>query len=474
MVFSSIPFLFFFLPVFLVCYYAVPFRAKNYILLAFSLVFYAWGEPVYIILMIAASLVDYTNGRLMTRFGTAKRKRAVFLAVSICINLSMLLFFKYADFLIEIVNRIVGLSIRSLGLGLPIGISFFTFQTMSYSIDLYRGQVRVEKNYATYLTYVSMFPQLIAGPIVRFATVQEELHRREITLEGFRTGMIRFLMGLFKKVLIANQIGAMWELIKGSGGSELSVLTAWFGAASFTLQLYFDFSAYSDMAIGMGRMFGFHFLENFNYPLYADSITDFWRRWHISLSTWFRDYIYIPLGGNRCSVAKHLRNMAAVWFLTGLWHGASANYVLWGIYYGVLLALEKYVWGKWLKRLPKILRHIYAVLIVVFGFIIFVFEDFGQLKVYLSSMFHLAGNTFAGAELIPYLINYGVFLLAATVLAMPVFPWFKRKLNLLSEKSHAAEGAIQLIVLVVTVCLFLITTAYLVGDSFNPFLYFRF
>lgn len=474
MVFSSIPFLFFFLPVFLACYYIVPFQAKNYVLLVFSLIFYAWGEPVYIILMIAASLVDYSNGRLMTRFGTTKGKRTIFLVISVCINLSMLLFFKYADFLIGIVNWITGLAIRPLGLGLPIGISFFTFQTMSYSIDLYRGQVKVEKNYATYLTYVSMFPQLIAGPIVRFATVQEELHQREITLEGFRTGMTRFLMGLFKKVLLANQIGAMWELIKVSGGSELSVLTAWFGAASFTLQLYFDFSAYSDMAIGMGRMFGFHFLENFNYPLYADSITDFWRRWHISLSTWFRDYIYIPLGGNRCSVAKHLRNMAVVWFLTGLWHGASANYVLWGIYYGVLLALEKYVWGKGLKRLPKVLRHIYTILIVVFGFTIFVFEDFGQLRVYLSSMFHVAGNAFAGTEIIPYLINYGVFLLAAVVLAMPVFPWFKSKLNLLSEKSDAAEGTIQLITLLVAVGLFLITTAYLVGDSFNPFLYFRF
>lgn len=474
MVFSSIPFLFFFLPVFFACYYIAPFRVKNYVLLVFSLVFYAWGEPVYIILMLAASFVDYVNGRLMTRFGTTSRKRTVFLVISICINLSMLLFFKYADFLIEIVNWITGLSIPLLGLGLPIGISFFTFQTMSYSIDLYRGQVKMEKNYAAYLTYVSMFPQLIAGPIVRFATVQEELHHREITLEGFRIGMLRFLMGLFKKVLIANQIGAMWELIKISGGSELSVLTAWFGAAAFTLQLYFDFSAYSDMAIGMGRMFGFHFLENFNYPLYADSITDFWRRWHISLSTWFRDYIYIPLGGNRCSAAKHLRNMAVVWFLTGLWHGASANYVLWGLYYGVLLALEKYVWGEGLKCLPRFFRHIYTIVIVVFGFTVFVFEDFGNLQVYLSSMFHLAGNSFVGAEIMPYLINYGVFLLAAVVLAMPVFPWFQSKLKQISEKSRVAEAATQWITFAVTMCLFLITTAYLVGDSFNPFLYFRF
>ncbi len=471
MVFSSIPFLFFFFPAFLILYYLVPMKAKNYVLLLFSLVFYAWGEPVYILLMLFSSFVDYVNGLLMTRYGNSKSSRRIFLWISVSINLSMLGFFKYADFLIHTVNQLAGFSIQPLNLALPIGISFFTFQTMSYSIDLYRREVKPEKNYLTYLTYVSMFPQLIAGPIVRFATVQEGLHERTIDKKGFYEGFTRFLQGLFKKVLIANNMGALWELIRSLEYSQVSVATAWLGALSFTLQLYFDFSAYSDMAIGMGQMLGFHYLENFNYPLYAVSITDFWRRWHISLSTWFRDYIYIPLGGNRKGVWKHLRNIAVVWFLTGLWHGAAWNFILWGLYYGTLLALEKYVWGRQLKKLPVIFRHLYAVVIVVFGFTIFVFDDMTLLGNYLMLMIKTADHFWIGGEFWYYLCSNGVLLLTAMVLAMPVYPWLCKKLAGLKGAAARLTAGTRIVLYAV---LFLLTVAYLVGDTYNPFLYFRF
>ena len=472
MVFSSIPFLFFFFPIFLIFYYIMPKRWKNYILLLFSLVFYAWGEPVYILLMIFASAVDYGNGLLMTKFGDTKKKRKIFLLFSVFINLSMLGFFKYADFFIETINQIGNLSIKPLGLGLPIGISFFTFQTMSYSIDLYKKEVEVEKNYFTYLTHVSMFPQLIAGPIVRFSTVREELHHREITRDGFSDGLLRFMQGLFKKVLIANNMGALWENIRGLSYGTISVTTAWLGAISFTLQLYFDFSAYSDMAIGMGKMLGFHYLENFNYPLIAKSVTDFWRRWHISLSTWFRDYIYIPLGGNRVGIGKHLRNIAVVWFLTGLWHGAAWNFILWGVYYGILLTLEKYVWGKKLAKLPAFFQHIYAIWIVVFGFTIFVFDDMGKLGEYLTFLFGIAKNPIFGTEILYYLMNYGVLLIVAVLLSAPIYPWLQKKIEQIQTKRK--KDVIKAICAVCYIALFLLTTAYLVGDTYNPFLYFRF
>lgn len=471
MVFSSIPFLFFFLPFCLLLYYAVPFSWKNKVLLVFSLIFYAWGEPVYILLMLFAAGVDYGNTRLMTRYGTTTGRRRFFLCCSVVINLSVLAFFKYADFLIQTVNTLSGTSFSPLGLGLPVGISFYTFQTMSYSIDLYRKKVKAEKNYLTYLTYVSMFPQLVAGPIVRFATVNEELHSRKIKKEEVENGLFRFMQGLFKKVLLANRTGALWEEIRLLPAGSASAATAWLGAAAFTLQLYFDFSAYSDMAIGMGWMLGFHFPENFRYPLSSVSVTDFWRRWHISLSTWFRDYVYIPLGGNRKGTARHLRNMLIVWFLTGLWHGAAWNFVLWGLYYGLLLALEKYVWGRRLERFPKAVRHMYTLLIVVFGFVIFVFDDCGAMGAYLKSMAACAGNTWWGEECLWYLSNYGVVLLTAVVLAFPVYPWVKQKI---SRMGNAGRTAFRTAALAGYVLLFLLTTAYLVNDTYNPFLYFRF
>ena len=471
MVFSSIPFLFFFLPLCLILYYAVPFSMKNGILLVFSLVFYAWGEPVYIVLMLFASAVDYTNGRLMGRFGTTKARRRLFLVSSVAINLSVLAFFKYADFLIGTVNQICGASIAPLGLGLPVGISFFTFQSMSYIIDLYRGQVPMESNYLTYLTYVSMFPQLVAGPIVRFSTVNRELHERVICRGEIEKGILRFMQGLFKKVLIANQVGTLWESIRTLEAGQASAATAWLGAAAFTLQLYFDFSAYSDMAIGMGWMLGFHFPENFRYPLAAVSITDFWRRWHISLSSWFRDYVYIPLGGNRVSVAKHLRNMLIVWFLTGLWHGAAWNFVLWGLSYGVLLVLEKYVWGKYLQALPAVLKHCYTLLIVVAGFVIFVFDDGAALRQYLLSMIGCGGNAWWGRECLWYLRNYAALLVIAVLFAFPVYPWLQSR----AERLTAGRRSVLACACAVGyVGLFLLATAYLVSDTYNPFLYFRF
>ena len=351
------------------------------------------------------------------------------------------------------------------------GISFYTFQTMSYIIDLYRGRIKAEHSYAAYLTYVSMFPQLVAGPIVRFSDIQTRLHSREITFAAFEQGLLRFMMGLFKKVLIANQAGALWEEIRIRGGADTSIATAWLGALSFTLQLYFDFSAYSDMAIGMGKMLGFDYNENFLYPLTAVSVTDFWRRWHISLSTWFRDYVYIPLGGNRKGVPRHLFNIAVVWFLTGLWHGASWNFILWGVYYGILLILEKYIWGKALARAPRLLQHIYTFSIVVFGFVIFALTDPEELGCYIRLLFSFGTNAPVDTRFLWYLGNYGPVLLLACVLACPVYPWFCRKAAALSRgKSRLLSAFTAAAVLL----LFVLSTAYMVSDTYNPFLYFRF
>lgn len=471
MVFSSIPFLFFFLPICLGLYYVVPFFLKNGILLVFSLLFYAWGEPVYVLLMLAAAAVSYIGALLMEHFGTTQGKRRFFFALTLILNLSALLFFKYTDFAITTVNSLFHTDVPLLGLGLPVGISFFTFQMMSYNIDLYRGEVKLERNYLTYLMYVSMFPQLIAGPIVRFSTVSKELHQRKIDWTGFRDGLLRFMQGLCKKVLIANQIGMMWQEIQQLAQLQVSVAEAWLGAAAFTLQLYFDFSAYSDMAIGIGWMLGFHFPENFKYPLSAVSVTDFWRRWHISLSTWFRDYVYIPLGGNRGGVARHLRNILIVWMLTGLWHGAAWNFVLWGLYYGVLLLLEKYVWGKALEKLPVILRHLYALFIVVVGFVVFSFDDMGALWHYLCGMFGGNGGVLLGTDVLWHIRNYGAVILTAVLLAFPVYPKILAYGKKHGERAHAIWTVAGMIGYLLC---FLLTAACLVSDTYNPFLYFRF
>ena len=471
MVFSGIPFLFFFLPLCLILYYAVPFSWKNGILLIFSLIFYAWGEPLYILLMLFSTLLDYTNGLLMERFGTTKLRKTFFLCCSICVNLFILGFFKYADFAVSLVNSMLGTRITPPGIHLPVGISFYTFQTMSYIIDLYKSEVKAEHSYTAYLTYVSMFPQLVAGPIVRFADIQEQLHKRTITFNGMQTGFLRFLLGLFKKVLIANQVGALWEEIRMLGTANTSVATAWLGALCFTLQLYFDFSAYSDMAIGMGHMLGFTYHENFRYPLTAISVTDFWRRWHISLSTWFRDYVYIPLGGNRRGIPRHLFNIAVVWFLTGLWHGASWNFILWGVYYGILLMLEKYMCGKAVEKLPKLLQHAYAFLIVVFGFVIFAITDWNALGTYIYLLFSFASNSLADTRFLWYLGNYGLIIAIACVLTCPIYPWLCQKALTLSRPKRRFLSAISGMAILL---LFVLSTAYMVSDTYNPFLYFRF
>lgn len=465
MVFSSIPFLFFFFPLFLILYYIVPFKIKNYILLIFSLVFYAWGEPVYIFLMIFSSFINYLAGLLIDKFDN-KKKRKLILVISIIINILILGFFKYADFFIEIVNGMIGINIDKLELGLPIGISFFTFQAMSYVMDVYRKEVVHEKNFFIFMTYISMFPQLIAGPIVRYETVSKELYDREINLNNFSLGLKRFMLGLFKKVLIANNVGYLFSVI--SGMDNLSVLLAWLGIIAFTIQIYFDFSGYSDMAIGMGRMLGFNYLENFNYPYIAKSITDFWRRWHISLSTFFRDYVYIPLGGSRVGKYKHIRNIMIVWMLTGLWHGASFNFILWGLYYGILLILEKKVFNKWLDKLPNVFRHIYALFFIMIGWLIFAFDDMSKLLEYGKTMFFMNGD-FINQDFIYYFRNYFIILIIASIFSTPIY---KRISDYINKSKDSLFRSI--IIMVIYILLFIITIAYLVSDTYNPFLYFRF
>lgn len=469
MVFSSIPFLFFFLPVFLILYFIVPGKVKNIILLFFSIIFYAWGEPVYVFLMILVTFSDYLVGLFMEK-AKGKTIKTLLLLWSLLFDLSILGFFKYANFLINTINGICHSSINPLNLSLPVGISFFTFQTLSYVIDLYKNEIEAEHSYITYLTYVSMFPQLVAGPIVRYATVNKELHERKFDINNCVAGVQRFLIGLFKKILIANQVGALFESIRVSVSSSPSILIAWLGALAFTLQIYYDFSGYSDMAIGLGRIMGFHFDENFNYPLSAISITDFWRRWHISLSTWFRNYVYIPLGGNRVSMIKHIRNIMVVWMLTGLWHGASWNFVLWGLYYGVLLLLEKLLYGKLLDKCPLIFRHLYSLVIVSTGFIIFALDDFKELVFYLASMIGLNASFTYNPEILWYIKNYGIIIVLAMIFSWPVVNFVKEKLG----EKNINNIFIQGMKFITFAFLFLLSIASLVNDSYNPFLYFRF
>jgi len=457
MVFSSIPFLFFFLPIFLILYYIVPFKLKNIILLIFSLIFYAWGEPIYIVLMVFSSIVDYSNGRLIEKY---PKKKKIFMILSVIINISLLGFFKYSGFLIDNINNLLNLNIKSLNLSLPIGISFFTFQTMSYSIDVYRGDVKAEKNFLNFMAYVSMFPQLIAGPIVRYEEVAKELSKRTINWDNFNNGLFRFLQGLFKKVLIANSVGLLFTTVSNMAYSDISVLTAWLAVLAFSLQIYFDFSGYSDMAIGMGKMLGFTYPENFNYPFIAKSITEFWRRWHMSLSTWFKDYVYIPLGGNR----KHqFRNILVVWALTGLWHGASWNFILWGVYFGVLLIIEKYVIKKYLDKLPNVFKHLITIFLVLISFYIFAFDNTNTLLSFGKILFGFSGNKFIDSNFIFYFTSYLIIIVIACIFATPIYQKYKERI----EKKG-------LVITIIYILLFVLTIAYLVSDTYNPFLYFRF
>lgn len=461
MVFSSIVFLFYFLPLCLLFYYICPRRFRNFVLLCFSLTFYAWGEPVYIVLMVFSSVIDYIHGILIHKHRKTNIAK-LFVASSIIINLSLLIFFKYADFFILNINSYLGTSVAMLNLPLPIGISFYTFQTMSYSIDVYRGDAPVQKNPIALATYVSLFPQLIAGPIVRYQTIAHQIVHRKESIDQFSQGVQRFIKGLGKKVLLANNIGFLWDQIQSMGIGSLSVMSAWLGIVAFGFQIYFDFSGYSDMAIGLGKMFGFDFLENFNYPYISQSISEFWRRWHISLGSWFRDYLYIPLGGNRGGKLKLYRNLFIVWLLTGFWHGANWNYIIWGLYFGVFIALERAWLLDFVNSWWRPFRHVYVILIVLISWVFFVFEDLSMVLEYLKVMFGFNKSPFIDSAFMYYLNSYAINLVILTLLATPVLT--KVKLS----------GTFRMLSPIFNLIIILICTAYLVDSSYNPFLYFRF
>jgi len=462
MLFSSIPFSYYFLPAVLILYFAVPFRFKNAVLLAFSLFFYGWGEPVYLILMAVSILAGWVFGLLIGKYRGTKTAKLM-LILSVATSLGLLGWFKYADFMVGNLNSL-GLQLMLPKVALPIGISFYTFQILSYTIDVYRGDTESQKSIVDFGAYVTMFPQLIAGPIVRYSDVARQLKSREHSLEKASLGARRFLIGFGKKVLLANQLGQLGSIFRESAQS--SVLFVWMYALSFALQIYFDFSGYSDMAIGLGRIFGFDLLENFNYPFISRSISEFWRRWHMSLGGWFRDYLYIPLGGNRVKPLRYVFNVLVVWALTGLWHGAAWNFVLWGLMFAALLTAEKFLFGKWMKRLPGWLVRIPVLIILLFSFVIFNAADLAQMGADLRGMLGLGGLPFVTAETLYYLRSYGLVLLVSVLGATPLPKKAAEKLE------HTPVFAIA--EPVVLCALLLAVTAFLVDGSFNPFLYFRF
>ena len=467
MLFSSIPFLFYFLPLFFVLYFAMPAKTRNIVLLVASLVFYYYGEKGYVLLLVFSSVMDYTISLLIEKYrGTKKAKAA--LLVSIIGNLLILGFFKYSDFFIGNLNTLLNVSIPLLRVHLPLGISFYTFQTMSYTIDVYRGDATPKRSPLDFAAYVTMFPQLVAGPIVRYQTVANELTNRKHTWEGFASGATRFIIGMGKKVLIANTLGELNRAALTT--SNHSALFYWLAIVSFMLQIYFDFSGYSDMAIGLGRILGFNFLENFNYPFIAKSISEFWQRWHISMGTWFREYIYIPLGGNRVSKLKWVRNIAVVWFVTGLWHGAAWNFIFWGLFFGVILAFEKLFFMKWLQKTPDVVRRLYVLLLVTVSFVIFHLENAADIMEYLKGMAGLMDVPAVNSESVYYLRSYGFVLILAIFGATPIL----RNLVIKASRYPKAQAAVDALTPVFNVVLLMVVAAYLVDSSFNPFLYFRF
>lgn len=471
MVFSSLNFMYLFLPICLLLYFILHgIKARNYLLLAMSLLFYAWGEPKWIILMIMTTLIDYGAGLLVDQYRGQKLAKWA-LAGSVVITLSFLAVFKYLGFFNQNLNQIFGAELPTQIFNLPIGISFYTFQAITYVVDVYRGKAQVQRSYANLLLYVALFPQLIAGPIVRYTDIAAQLENREMTLPGFSKGITRFVTGLGKKVLLANIAGQVATSLIGGDLSKASVLGAWLGIFAYTFQIYFDFSGYSDMAIGLGHMFGFTYVENFNYPYISKSITEFWRRWHISLSTFFRDYVYIPLGGNR---RHQLRNMFIVWALTGLWHGASWNFVLWGLYYFVFLAIEKLFLGKFLEKLPAVVRHVYALFIIVVGWVFFYFDDVSRLGQMLKLMFGFSGQAGVLPTDTVLLKNHLVFFLVAIIACIPVSKLVKALLIRFSRKGPVQESLAGAAGILYDVALLFFSTAALVGASYNPFLYFRF
>ena len=461
MLFSSVTFLYYFLPAVLLTYFLVPRYLKNAVLLIFSLAFYGWGEPKLLALMIFTIAMFYGCGLLI---GTSQSQRAkkIWLTVSVVISIGLLGLFKYADFFIDSFNAATGLSIPLLRLSLPVGISFYTFQSLSYTIDVYRGNVPAQKNPISFGAYVALFPQLIAGPIVRYVDVARELNERQHSWEDFCLGLRRFLVGLGKKILIADNFALLMKLFRESEGK--SVLFYWLYAVAFMLNIYFDFSGYSDMAIGLGRIFGFKFIENFNYPYLSKSVTEFWRRWHMSLGSWFRDYIYIPMGGNRVSKGRWVFNILTVWMLTGLWHGAAWNFVLWGLLFGILLMVEK--WVPAIQKLPNVLRHGYVLLIVCLSFVLFNADSLSQALADMGGMFGFAGVPLVNGESLYYLRSYAPLFLMGIVGATPIVRDTAGKIG---EKPYGAILEVLLMAALLIVC-----SAYLVDGSFSPFLYFRF
>lgn len=462
MLFTSISFLYYFLPVVLILYLIVPNKFKNVVLLLASIVFYFFGEGLYLLLILLEIVVAYIGATLIEKSHSKNT-----LIIFISFHLGLLGLFKYSNFFIENINSIFRSNFNLLSLTLPLGISFYTFQIISYLVDVYRKECRTQKNIFKFILYVSLFPQLVAGPIVRYSDISKEIDGRKIGFEDFSYGVRRFILGLAKKVLIANMLG---EVVNAFGVVDKSVMFYWLFAISYMLQLYFDFSAYSDMAIGLGRMFGFHFLENFNYPYIAQSITEFWRRWHISLSSWFRDYVYIPLGGSRCGKKKLVRNILIIWMLTGFWHGASWNFIVWGLLFGVLLTIEKLVIGDKIEKIPKVIRHLYVLFVVMISFIIFNSNDIISAFHNISGLFGGGGEVFINDVCLYYLNSYGLILLMACFGATPICKNLVEKIS----KNKTGKKIINILEPVYLGVLLLIVTTYLIDGSYNPFLYFRF
>lgn len=463
MLFTSISFLYYFLPIVLILYFITPKKYRNYILLIFSIIFYMYGEPKYVILMLVEIIVAYFGTILIDKY----KSKEIFL-ITIIIHIGLLCIFKYTDLFITTINSIFKSNINLFNIALPIGISFYTFQILSYVIDVYRGKVSVQKNILKLATYVSLFPQLIAGPIVRYETISKELDNRDETIEKFSLGVRRFIIGLAKKVLIANMLGELCT--KFSLVDERSVLFYWIFAVSYMLQIYFDFSAYSDMAIGLGKMFGFTFLENFNYPFISKSITEFWRRWHISLSSWFKDYVYIPLGGSKKGTLKLVRNIFIVWALTGIWHGAAYNFILWGLFIGLLLVIEKLWLGKYISKLPKFLRSVYVLFFIMISFIIFNAESLNDAIYNIKGLFGFNKEVFINNYTIYYLKSYLIVLIISIIGSTPLFKNIVEKLR----KNKTINNLINVLEPIFLIILLLLVTAYLIDSSYNPFLYFRF
>ena len=467
MLFSSIPFLYYFLPIVLGIYFLVPFRFKNLVLLVTSLFFYFYGEPVYVLLMLFSCLSSFVHGLLIDRYRGTKWAK-IWLGSSVVSSMLLLGFFKYSDFFLQNINAIFRTDLELLGIALPIGISFFTFQTLSYTIDVYRGDAQVQKSFVRLATYVALFPQLIAGPIVRYTTVEEDLSARTHSVNKFGEGVTRFTLGLAKKVLIANVLYEFCETFRASDGK--SVVFYWLYAIAFSLHIYFDFSGYSDMAIGLGKVFGFRFLENFDYPYISRSVAEFWRRWHMSLGTWFRDYVYIPLGGNRVSTARWLFNTLVVWLFTGFWHGAAWTFIVWGLYFALFLVLEKFFLKKFFEKLPRVFSHIYVLVVVLISFVVFNAVDFTEAFTDIRGMFGALDIPLWTEETAYYLSGYGLLFAISVFGATPCLKNTVLKL----KENKKIEAVIDVLEPIMVVALLLVITACFVNGSFNPFLYFRF